>query len=102
MGEWVTVGGEGDVPEGEARSFDAGADRVAVARSNGSIYAFDDTCTHRQCSLGEGEVEDTSIICPCHAGEFDMTSGEVLSGPPPERISVYPVRVQDGSIEVEV
>jgi len=58
VGEWITVGSADEVPEGEATPFAVGDAEIAVARSNGTLYAFSDICTHRGCNLANGgEVE---------------------------------------------
>jgi len=98
----VTVGKVDEVPEGEVRSFDANGVPVAVAKVGGSLYAFDDTCPHRQCSLGEGELEATTIVCPCHGSEFDVRTGELLNPPATEPVAHYELTVEDGQIRVAI
>jgi 3-phenylpropionate/trans-cinnamate dioxygenase ferredoxin subunit len=102
MGEFVHVGSASDVGEGDLVSFEIDGRYVAVACVGGAYHAFDDTCTHRGCSLSEGELDGTSVICPCHVGEFDVRTGEVLDGPPPEPVTTYVVRASDGRLEIEV
>ena len=53
--------------------------RITVANVDGVFYAFDDACTHEQCSLAEGNLEGTKVICACHGAEFDVRTGEVLA-----------------------
>ncbi|MBI4506246.1 MAG: non-heme iron oxygenase ferredoxin subunit [Chloroflexi bacterium] len=89
-----------DVPPGTVRALDANGLAIAVANVEGSWYAFDDTCTHQGCSLSEGELDGMTIICPCHLGEFDITSGEVMSGPPPAPVRTYPVCIVGEEIHV--
>ena len=48
-----------------------------------------------------GEIEDTAIVCDCHGSTFSMVSGEVLEGPATEPISTFPVREENGVIEIE-
>ena len=91
-----------DFEDGEVRLFDVEGQPIAVARVGDDYYAFDDTCTHEQCSLSEGELDGTTVICPCHDGEFDVTTGEVLDGPPPDPINIYAARILDGRLEVEI
>jgi 3-phenylpropionate/trans-cinnamate dioxygenase ferredoxin subunit len=102
MGDFVDVGSVSEVGEGDLASFEVDGRYVAVACVGGSYHAFDDTCTHRGCSLSEGELDGTSVICPCHVGEFDVRTGEVLDGPPPEPVATYAVRANDGRLEIEV
>ena len=102
MSEFVPVGKLVDVGEGEMASFEAGGITIAVANLDGTLHAFDDVCTHAACSLAEGDVEETSVVCPCHGGEFDLETGDVIGGPPLDPIHVYEVRVRDGIIEVSI
>jgi anthranilate 1,2-dioxygenase ferredoxin subunit len=45
---------------------------------------------------------DHCIECPLHQGQFDVRTGEPLCEPVDEPIRVYPVRVVDGTIEIDV
>jgi nitrite reductase/ring-hydroxylating ferredoxin subunit len=102
MPGFVTVGSVEDVPDGEVRAFDVNGQPVAVANAGGTFFAFGDTCTHRQCSLAEGDLDGTTIVCACHGSEFDVTTGEVLNGPAAVPVGSYEVRVEGGSIQVQV
>ena len=77
----VKVSSGGKLAEGEMRVFDVDGTKVGVAAAGGRLYAFDDACTHMGCSLGEGELENTTVTCPCHGSQFDVTSGAVIRGP---------------------
>lgn len=88
--------------EGELTAVTVDDREIALALAGGRLYAFDDTCTHQQCSLADGEVEDLSVVCPCHAGTFDLATGAVLSGPPKDGVRTYPARLADGVLELDV
>ena len=77
-----------------------GGERVAIASVGGTFYAFGDTCTHQGCSLADGELEGTTVTCPCHGSQFDVTTGDVLRGPAREPVRSYPVRLEDGELRV--
>lgn len=102
MGDFVPVAKVSDFEEAEIRAYDVDGQIVAVAQVDDTYYAFDDTCTHAQCSLADGDLDGTTIICPCHDGEFDITTGEALEGPPEDPVGVYPVQVVDDEIRVEL
>jgi len=103
MAGFVTVGKSDDVPEGEVRAFDAQGAPIAVARVDGTFYAFSDICTHRGCNLANGgELEGTEIFCECHGSGFSMVTGEVTAAPATESIPVYGVRDHEGELQVEV
>ena len=102
MADFITVGKTDEVPVGEARSFDVNGVAVAVANVGGTLFAFDDTCPHRQCSLAEGELEETTIICACHGSEFDVRTGELLNPPATEPVAHYELKVEGGEIQIQV
>lgn len=102
MADRVTLGKTEDVPAGEVRSYDANGVTVAVANVDGTLYAFDDTCPHRQCSLAEGDLEETTVICACHGSEFDVRTGALLNGPAEDPVAHYEVSVENGEIQIEL
>jgi 3-phenylpropionate/trans-cinnamate dioxygenase ferredoxin component len=101
MAGFVAVYGAGDLEEGEMRAFDVRGTKIALANVGGAFHAFGDTCTHLQCSLAEGDLEETTVICPCHGSEFDVRSGAVLQGPAREPVETYEVRVEGDNLEIE-
>jgi nitrite reductase/ring-hydroxylating ferredoxin subunit len=90
----------GDVPPGEMRSFQVEGEDVAIANLDGDFVAFGDVCTHQQCSLAEGDLDDTTVICPCHGSEFDVRTGEVLGGPATENEPTFDVLVENDEVKV--
>ncbi len=100
MGEWVEVGSAGEIGEGEITSFSAGGRQIAIANVDGDLHAFDDVCTHQQCSLAEGDLDDTIVECPCHGSQFDVTTGEAVEGPATDPVDVFELRDQDGALHV--
>ena len=102
MSEFMKVAKSGDLNEGEVAAFEIGGQQVAVANVDGSLYAFGDICTHAHCSLAEGELEGKTVTCPCHGSQFDVTTGAVLNPPATEPVPVYPVRVENDELQVEL
>lgn len=101
MTEFIAVGRVDDLEEGGLRAFDVRGVGIAVANVSGMFHAFDDTCTHMRCSLAEGDLEETTVICPCHGSEFDVRSGAVLQGPAREPVETYEVRAEGGNLEIK-
>lgn len=102
MGDFVSVSKQGAVQDGEVASFDVGDETVAVANVGGSLHAFGDICTHAQCSLAEGELEGSTVTCPCHGSQFDVTTGAVLNPPATQPVPVFAVRLEGDDIQVEI
>lgn len=90
-----------DVQPGNLAAFEVEGSRVAVANVGGTFHAFDDTCTHRQCSLAEGTLEGTTVTCPCHGSQFDVRTGAVLSPPAVQAVRSYRALVEGDTLKIE-
>jgi nitrite reductase/ring-hydroxylating ferredoxin subunit len=86
----------------ELAAFDVSGDRVAIAAVGDAFYAFGDTCTHLGCSLAGGNLDGTTVTCPCHGSQFDVTTGDVVRGPARESVPSYPVRLEAGALRVAI
>jgi nitrite reductase/ring-hydroxylating ferredoxin subunit len=102
MGEFTTVTALNTLEGRELAAFGVSGNRIAIARVGDNFYAFGDTCTHQGCSLADGELEGTTVTCPCHGSRFNVTTGDVLRGPAREPVLSYPVRLEDNALQVEV
>lgn len=61
--------------------------------------AFSLNCTHLGCPVRWVASADL-FMCPCHGGVY-YPDGRVAAGPPPLPLPRYPVRVQDGLVQVQ-
>jgi 3-phenylpropionate/trans-cinnamate dioxygenase ferredoxin component len=97
---FMAVSRADELKEGEMQAFKVLDTKIAVANVSGTFYAFGDTCTHLQCSLAEGDLEETSVTCRCHGSRFDVSSGAVLQGPAQEPVETYQTQVEDGTLKI--
>jgi nitrite reductase/ring-hydroxylating ferredoxin subunit len=74
---------------------------VAIANTDGLFRAFDDTCSHRECPLSEGAIDESSVTCPCHKSRFDLTTGVPMNGPATLPIRIRAVRQEGEQLLVE-
>ena len=101
--ESVTTVPVSDIPVGGLKTVDVHGTRIAIANVDGTYYAFDEDCTHEQCSLVEyGELSGTTVTCVCHGSEFDVRTGSVLAPPARLPLKVYPIRVEGDVLRIEV
>lgn len=100
MSEWHRVASLADLRDGEGLPVDLAGTAIALYRIDGKIYAIDDVCTHEFATLSEGFVEGGTIECPLHSAQFDIASGECLSGPATESLRTHEVRLEGDDIYV--
>lgn len=102
MAEFVPAIKTTDVPANGMVAVDLKGMRIAVANVRGVYYAFDDECTHEQCSLAEGDLAGTTVTCTCHGAEFDVRSGAMLAPPALLPLRVYPTRIDGDVLHIEI
>jgi 3-phenylpropionate/trans-cinnamate dioxygenase ferredoxin component len=90
------------LPRGRGVRVTIGDTRIAMFRVDDQVYAIGDRCSHAEASLAEGELWDTSVECPRHGSEFDLTTGEPHALPATAPVPVYEVSIEDGTVYVEV
>ena len=96
------VGNLEEIAEDRGRGYEINGRRIAVIRHGGELYAIDEMCTHADASLAFGPVREGTVMCPWHYAEFDLKTGEALTGPACEAVKTWPVRERDGKIEIAV
>ena len=87
---------------GAARRVEIDGEPVCLVRTDASVHAVDDVCSHADVSLSDGEIDGTTIECWLHGSRFDLVSGTPSGPPAVVPVAVYPVTVLDGDVLVEV
>lgn len=100
--EWSTAAASADVRPDEPKRVVVGDTPVVLLRRGGALHAIHDRCSHRGCSLSEGEWEGETVTCPCHGSMFDVHDGSVIRGPASAGQPFYRVREQNGAVEVSL
>lgn len=65
------------------------------------VHAVSDVCPHNGASLSDGVLKEGCVTCPSHLWRFSVVDGR-KQGDPHTRIAVYPTRIVDSCIEVDV
>ena len=103
MADWVRVCPVDDIDPEDVIRFDHGGRTFAVYRApDGTPFATDGLCTHEQVHLADGLVMGDQIECPKHNGRFNIRTGVALRAPVCINLAIWPARVRDGLIEIEV
>ncbi len=71
----------GEISPGQTKLVKLGAEDVLLANVNGVFYAVGNVCTHEGGKLSQGTLQGTTITCPRHKAQFDVTTGKVVSAP---------------------
>ncbi len=95
---YVKVGQVADFPVGSLRKVVVAGENVLVVNVGGKLSAITNTCTHRGGPLNEGELDGSTVICPWHGGQFDVTTGKVISPPPMRDETPFDVRIQGSEV----
>ncbi len=100
MSDWIDVIPESALAEGEHVVVEVDGVEVAVFRIEGQFYAVEDVCTHDGAEIASGRLEGCEIVCPRHGARFCLKTGKVLQGPAYEDLPCFPLRIENGVIQV--
>lgn len=96
MARQILIGNVGQIPKGEARTFEVDGLYVAVYHTSaGEVFATQPRCPHRRGPLADGLIGGATIVCPLHDRSFDLRTGKNLSGDCID-IRTYAVALKDG------
>ena len=75
MAAFTNVAKASEIAVGSSKVVEAGGKTLAIFNCDGTYYALSNTCAHQGGPLGEGSLDGTTVTCPWHGWEFDVTSG---------------------------
>jgi Rieske Fe-S protein len=83
---------------GEAHYFKYPDDHAILLRLSDDHYvAYNGICTHLSCEV-YWDAKERQLICPCHNGQFEPETGEVVAGPPPRPLPRIELEHRNGMI----
>ena len=100
--DWTPAVDESQLPEGRPTRVVVDDTPVLVLREGENVYAIHDRCSHRGCSLSDGELEGEEIVCACHGSRFSVRDGSLRHGPATSPQPAFQVRNRDGRVEVRL
>ncbi len=98
--DFVVIGDTAEIANGERLFVEIDDLSITVFNLAGVFFAIEDKCSHDNGSLDDGELADHTIKCPRHGASFDIRTGKAVSLPAIVDIAAYPVRINEGKIEV--
>lgn len=102
--DWTAVIATAELPEGKPTRVEAFGIGVLVFRSEDSVFAVADRCTHQGAPLHRGIVKTTGsepmVTCPAHGSVFSLTDGRVHRGPATQPLPAFEARIANDMVEV--
>lgn len=100
MTDWIDVAMINDFPAKSWRVVNLKDVSILIFNLDGEFYAIENLCTHDGGTLSEGWLQGDEIVCPRHGAHFCVRTGAVMSPPAYEDVPTFPVRVQNGMVQV--
>jgi 3-phenylpropionate/trans-cinnamate dioxygenase ferredoxin component len=101
MADFVDAVPADDVPDETAAVVEVNGKEIALIHTGGKFYALQNECTHAAYPIGEGDLVAENVVeCPGHGSQFNVQTGDVVSGPADEPLETYDVEVVDGMVRV--
>jgi len=101
MAEWREVIDQNKLADGDHVVVEIDGTEIAVFKIDGEFYAIEDVCTHDGAEIASGRLEGDEIICPRHGARFCVKTGAVKSPPAYEDVACFPVRIENGKVQVK-
>jgi len=95
---FVPVAKACDLAPGQMKWVAVDGERVVVANVDGAFWALRDVCGHKNAPLSRGKLAGCLIECPLHFAQFDVRTGELVTGPISTAVPIYQVRVEGDTV----
>ncbi|HSX19927.1 MAG TPA: non-heme iron oxygenase ferredoxin subunit [Gammaproteobacteria bacterium] len=102
MTQWVTVAKPSEIENQGCKLIEISNVAIAIFNLDGQFFAIKDDCPHQHMPLADGLVEGDTITCPYHTAKFNIKTGQLLAPPACDNLTIFPCRVVDGQIQIEV
>ena len=99
---WIDVVAVESVPEADVTAVYVDGKEIALYEMEGEIFATDNLCTHGAGRMSDGFFDGREIECPLHQGRFDVCTGQAMCAPLTDNIRVYPVRIENKRVFVNM
>jgi len=98
FGSKFTLGKVAEYPVGSVTAFPTG--RFSLVHVESGFLALYQRCTHLGCITKPWDEGQQAFHCTCHGSLFTR-EGEVISGPAPRPLDLFPVEIVDGAVVVD-
>jgi Fe-S cluster biogenesis protein NfuA/nitrite reductase/ring-hydroxylating ferredoxin subunit len=98
---WIPLNGEAELGVGELRALQADGVSLLLARVNGSLLAYRNSCAACGEALHDGELDGGMLRCASCGADFDLPRAGRAAGGEPLQLTPVPL-LEAGGIRVAV
>ncbi|HXW82810.1 MAG TPA: Rieske 2Fe-2S domain-containing protein [Candidatus Binataceae bacterium] len=98
---WLRALAAAELGDGQSRVVSLGGQTIVLFNAQGRLFAVDNRCPHMGFPLDRGTIKDCILTCHWHHARFDLESGGTFDQWADD-VRVFPVKVEDGAILVDV
>jgi len=102
MSNAVRVADVGEIAPGTSKIVDVDGLAVALFNVEGEFFAIDNTCPHVGGALGDGPLEDDTVMCPWHGWKYNVKTGQACGAPKDDPVACFKVTVSGSDIMVDI
>ena len=88
--------------DGELLAVEGAGLPLGICRVGDEWFAFENNCTHEDFALTEGAIDGAEIECALHGARYCLRTGAVRAIPASCPIRVFPVRIENDQVHVEL
>ena len=89
-----------ELPDGAHQVIHSGSREFLLVRNGMTVTACGNICPHHGARLSDGAVHQGVVTCPRHHARFDLATGEALSPPAFDPLTVYETDVKEGEVYI--
>lgn len=97
---WIRLMARDSLATGTVQPVRLAGRDLAIACTPEGVFALEDRCSHAEARMSEGRLRGCRLTCPMHGAAFDVRDGRVLGRPASEPLRTFPVRIEEGFVEV--
>jgi len=116
VGEFIEVSKIDELKAGAMKAVNIAGHEVLLARVGDKYYAANNRCPHMGARLSDGSLDATTVTCPRHGAQYDLSDGHVIRWAKmpvpvstigkligrPKPLTTYVVKLEGESILVEI
>lgn len=95
---WTKVARLSDLDAEYPTRVRMGQREAALCLVDGEVFAINNICSHAFAFLSDGHLEGHEIVCPLHAGSFDVRTGQAVAEPCTVNLEIYAVKIEGDDV----